>query len=269
MKISTKDQQLFEHRFWLQILGDHSRFIFQSLAPDECTEIEQANHFIHSFDTLLDYARQDLQEEEVTALTQQASELTERLREFKLHLLQRQLVGKISFSLPPTFVNHMVNELEEYQRILHAFLTGHPIPCEHPVHYHLLWLSDAAGHAASITSLLDMVEKDVQHKSEHFTKKFEDFYQKAVELAGYLRTNLQDFPALHRFNHQAEMEIKLFQVFLHELQEMRMHNAVLGVLSPLMADHMSRVECYYLMKLSEVSDVKAPDCYPTRPRIES
>jgi len=269
MNQNAKDQQLFEHRFWMQILGDHSRFIFQSLAPNESEEIEKANHFIHSFDTLLEYARQDLRTEEVATLTQQACELTESLRDFKLHLLQRQLVGKISISLPPTFLNHMVNELEEYQRILDAILTGQEIPCEHPLHYHLLWLSDAVGHAATITSLMDMVEKDVQMKSEHFTMKFAHFYQKAVELAGYLRTNLQEFPALHRFNHQAEMEIQLFQVFLHELLEMRMHNAVLGVLSPLMADHMSREECYYLMKLSEVSDVKSPDCYPTKPRVEN
>lgn len=64
------------------------------------------------------------------------------------------------------------------------------------------------------------------------------------------------------------MEMKLFQIFLHELEEMRMNNELLGVLTPLMADHMSREECYYLMKLSEVSDVKTPDCYPTRPRNE-
>lgn len=268
MNEAIRESVLFENRFWLQILGDHSRFIFQSLAPNEQSEIERAHYFIQSFDNLLEFARSNLSDEEIMTLNQQASIQTQSLRDFKLYLLERQLIGKISLSLSPTFINHMVNELEEYERILNAYLSGTLPPASNPVDIHLLWLSDAAGHAATITSLLDMVEFDTQEKSKRFTNQFEHFYLKAVELAGYLRTNLQNFPALNRFNHQAEMEIKLFQVFLHELEEMRMNDELLGVLTPLMADHMSREECYYLMKLSEVSDVKAPDCYPTKPRNE-
>lgn len=268
MNDQIRDNMLFEHRFWLQILGDHSRFIHQSLAPNEHSEIEKAGYFIDSFDKLLDYARKDLSFEELHLLGEQASYLTEQLRDFKLHLLERHLVGKISLSLSPTFLNHMVNELEEYERILIAYKSGNLSPSSHPIDIHLLWLSDAVGHAATITCLLDMVEFDFHQKSERFTKQFEHFYQKAVELAGYLRTNLTNFPALRRFNHQAEMEMRLFQVFLHEILELRMTDELLGVLTPLMADHMSREECYYLLKLSQVSDVNSPDCYPTKPRIE-
>lgn len=268
MSQTDQDLILFEHRFWLQILGDHGRFIHDSLAPKEQEEIARAKHFIESFDTLLEYARHDLSPKEIAALNEQASIQTEHLREFKLHLLERHLVGKISISLSPTFLNHMVNELEEYQRLLNAFVSGKQPAANTPVNLHLLWLSDAVGHAATITCLLDMVEHESKQKSQTFTKQFEHYYRKAIELAGYLRTNLQNFPALKRFNHQAEMEMKLFQIFLHELEEMRMNNELLGVLTPLMADHMSREECYYLMKLSQVSDVKVPDCFPTKPRVE-
>lgn len=43
----------FEHGFWLQILGDHARFIHDSLAPQEKQEIEQTRYFIQVFDQLL------------------------------------------------------------------------------------------------------------------------------------------------------------------------------------------------------------------------
>jgi hypothetical protein len=46
----------FEHRFWLQILGDHSRFIYEALAPVQKVEIELASSFIQVFDTLLEQA---------------------------------------------------------------------------------------------------------------------------------------------------------------------------------------------------------------------
>jgi len=43
---------------------------------------------------------------------------------------------------------------------------------------------------------------------------------------------------------------------------MRLDKEALGTLAPRMADHMYREECYYLQKLSEVSDVKPPSCSP-------
>lgn len=47
----------FEHRFWHQILGDHSRFIYSNLAPIEAGMINQAHHFIFMFDESLNRAR--------------------------------------------------------------------------------------------------------------------------------------------------------------------------------------------------------------------
>ena len=40
---------------------------------------------------------------------------------------------------------------------------------------------------------------------------------------------------------------------------------------PLMADHMVREECYYLLKLHEVDpeSVRLADCDPTKPRTEA
>lgn len=47
----------------------------------------------------------------------------------------------------------------------------------------------ASGHAGIIQDDLDGVEKRLKHKSNEFAKHFEQFYLKAVELTGYLRTN--------------------------------------------------------------------------------
>lgn len=45
--------------------------------------------------------------------------------------------------------------------------------------------------------------------------------------------------------------MSLFKTFLNELEEMEINAESLGVLSPLMADHMAREEQYYLMKLAQ------------------
>ncbi len=105
----------FEHRFWLQILGDHSRFIHEALAPVQKAEIEAAANFIQIFDTLLEQANfTDLQ-----PLTVRAEQEAKKLREFKFELIRKHLIGKIKIHLSPSFLNHMVNELENIHGSYH------------------------------------------------------------------------------------------------------------------------------------------------------
>lgn len=263
-----EDAALFEHRFWLQILGDHSRFIFNSLSPKETGEINRAAGFINTFDGLLSEARQELSGPLLSALTEKAYNSTVMLRNFKLHLLRRSLTNSLAAHLPPTFFNHMLNELDEYLNVLSILSSGRAI-AENPVHYHLLWLLDGSGHASSIGSNLDEAEKDLIKESKMFDRIFMDLYSKAEEMAGYMRTGLDRFPSLDRLNRQADEKMRLFMVFLNGLKEKRLNKEVLGTLMPLMADHMYREECYYLTKLSLVSDIKKPDCDPGEPRIEA
>ncbi|NHM30923.1 DUF2935 domain-containing protein [Bacillus sp. C11] len=253
-----------EHLFWLQILGDHSRFILGALSPVQQAEIEKASMFIQIFDTLLDQAK-SMNPMQIAAT---AESQVLNLREFKLELLRKHLVGKIKIHLSPTFINHMVNELEEYVRIINYLKSGQVPPVYHELHHHLLWLLDAAGHSDAISANLDAAEKILRTNSELFTKQFENFYLKAVEMAGYLRINLTTFPALAKFNSDIQLEIKLFQNFLNEIEELRLSKQALGTFAPLMADHMFREECYYLTKLAQSANLDMPNCNPSKPRLE-
>lgn len=156
---------------------------------------------------------------------------------------------------------------EEYEGILQHLQSGRLQPNALPVHYHLLWQSDAIGHAASLIGSLDMEEKSLIEKSHTFQKDFENQYLKALELAGYLRTKLQTFPALARFNLEIEQHMRMFMDFLQEINRLQLKNELLGTLNPLFPDHMLREECYYLMKLAQVSTTQSPSCDPTKPRI--
>ena len=136
--------------FWLQILGDHSRFIHDSLAPGQTAYIDTASAFIDRFDKLLDRSKQSLEQTELLSLVSLSKTESEAIREFKLAILKEQLVGNIKISLPPSFVNHMVNEVEEAIRIFSYLEKGESPPLVHPLHHDLLWLLDAAGHAGAI-----------------------------------------------------------------------------------------------------------------------
>ncbi|WP_313238332.1 DUF2935 domain-containing protein [Sporosarcina ureae] len=266
---SLQDDMAFELRFWLQILGDHARFIHDSLAPDEVENIETASYYIQLFDGLLAKVKGDLDTPSLRTVAQDTLKASEDIRQFKLLLIQQHLVGNIKISLPPSFINHMVNEVEEAIRIFRCFAKGDTPPTVHPLHHDLLWLLDAAGHAGALDANLDSVETKLKKKSEKFMKEWEAFYLKAIEMAGYLRTNIMKFPALAKFHQDINLEMTIFRAFLRELEEMDLKKETLGTLTPLMADHMAREEIYYLMKLAESTDIPSPKGDPTKSRVES
>jgi hypothetical protein len=261
MNSSFTQNAIFEHTFWIQILKDHSQFILDALAEKEQEEIQAAKTFIQTFNSLLEEVKAE--HNNLESITMKAKAQTIAFKEFKLSLLRKHLTTDFTIHLTPTFLNHMVNELDEYLLIL-SYLEQQQIPpIFHELHHHLLWILDAAGHAGAISDSLDAVEKQLKQKSMQFSTHFEHFYLKAVELTGYLRTNLESFPALKRMNKDVKLEIELFQVFLHEIEELELSNEMLSTFSALMADHMMREECYYLTKLAQSTNTAKPSCDPT------
>lgn len=262
------DQEaIFEHQFWLQILGDHSRFLYNTLSPGEKNDIETAGQFIRIFDQLLEQSRQLVDTSQLMELSKLAHQYSLNLRTFKLDLLERRLLGKVAIGLIPTFLNHMVNELEEYIRILDELIQGKPVPRYHAFHHDLLWLPDAAGHAASIAMDLDVVEQRLIKQSDAFEQHFNEFFLKAVELTGYLRTLNKQYPSIVQFHKDVNLEMIIFMKFLTEIEEMGLSERLLSRLNPLVPDHMFREECYYLMKLAQSGEITPPDCNPAKPRV--
>lgn len=258
---------LLEHRFWLQVLGDHSRFILNALSSKEKEKIETTKRFIVLFDDLLNEARKNLSNQSIIELTEKSLKVTQNIRSFKLQIIKELITENTKIELNPTIINHMVNEVEEYLRIL-SFITQEEIYSINPIYHHLLWLPDAAGHAGAISDSLDKIEKTLKEISNGFVETFDSMHIRATELYGYMRTGVMEFPALNRLNMDVEKEMTLFKGFLKELEELIKNKEVLGTLTPLFIDHMYREECYYLTKLSQVSGVTQPKCDPTKERNE-
>lgn len=267
VKSNFLNDALLENRFWLQVLGDHARFILNDLSPTETIKIQKAAYFIRVFDEVLEQARKPLDIEALKEVTKKGLEYAKEIREFKLQIIEEHIIGKIKIGLPPTFLNHMVNEVEEYITVAEGILDN-KIPRMNPLYHHLLWLPDATGHSFAIADNLDSTERKLRDMAMAFAMRFEDLYIKADEYEGYTRTSVKDFPALARLNEQVNEKIKMFMEFLMDVKELRVSKAALGTIMPLILDHMYREECYYLIKLSEVSRIPQPDCNPAKPRLE-
>ena len=236
---------IFEHQFWLRILRDHLTFIGDKLANEYTDEINMAN-------TLKREAIEKLLRVETgyNVAIEDVIDLVKRIRQFKVHLLDRHVEeGEFKFGLPPTFINHMINELDQYLRILQTFLKDGIVMRSPELNAHELWLLDATGHVSAIMAELDPVEKDMKKRLKKQGKGLNNLLYKTKEFIDYV-VRLNDTPdAVERLNKLVINEITAFDRLLTEIYNLRLEKELLGTFSQLLIDHMLREEAYYLMSL--------------------
>ncbi|CAH6418710.1 Domain of unknown function (DUF2935)-containing protein [uncultured virus] len=256
----------YHHKFWLQILGDHCRMIKGRLHADEKELLETADKGIESADQALALARDQNGSFEVKV----AREVLDYVVSFKKVILSHILENSVKITLPPTFINHMLNEAERYEELIAAEEKNEEVPRLHVLDQHKLWLKDGEGHAQAIKDELDPVEALHKKTFCKSKKEFCDLYAKTEEFIGYLRTGTSDFPALRLLNRDAELKTQLFVNMLKEVQELKDQGAILTITDPLVLDHMLREEAYYLEGIADSleTEVVDPVYDPLAPRKE-
>lgn len=276
-------QMVRESWFWAGVLRDHAAFLHSGLAPQEQPAAQVTAAFQRRFAGLHDeaaalarsmgvdgpagsYALQDAPQEiplgryqghelaqywqAAESLAAELTDSVQAMKRFKEEVVQQKLDCTIDLDLAPTLVQHMVNEAEEAYRVLSGVREAANLPPSlEALHHHLIWLPDAAGHAAAIQSGLDATEQQLLDASGHFKRSFTGMQVKAMELYSMLRIRPRMVGALRRLNRDAITEIATFRAFLTELREHLEGCEVLTTLMPLFADHMLREELYYTEKL--------------------
>ena len=148
-------ENLFENRFWLQIFGDQMRILFVGLSPDETAEVDALRELIRQMDGLLERARQNLSGQQLAALNGEAFAAVQDMRKYVLHILIRQLTGKVGIVALPSFTNHIVNDTEAYLDILNEFMGGR-MPRFNQAELNTGWLIDAYAYSFTIADNLSL-----------------------------------------------------------------------------------------------------------------
>lgn len=173
---SVYDLDSYEDIFWLQVLGDHMRIFIGTLEAKEKDLLAEAKELRDKLDELLLDARVKNLDQDDVART------VEKVRKYKLTMISLRTMNQVGLNLPPFFPSHMLNELEEYEKIIRGAETTDIIG------QHKLWLNDAVGHVDSLISDLDITEKIRKKELKGLMKKFECLYQTTLETKGFTRT---------------------------------------------------------------------------------
>lgn len=250
-----------DNRFWLLVMRDNAKLILIALSYPQSNEKTSAAAFISLFDGLLSKARKDLSEDQLNQLNRDAQQAAWDFRRLILQILHQQLTGNLLIFLSSTVLNNMVNQAEEYIYILTNYMNNKKSDIS-PVRLSLLWLLSAFGNSQSIADNVDITYRNVRMDASRFADDFNVLNTRALVSEGLLRTGLVNFPALEQLYIDAANETQLFQVFISGLKELLLENKILGSLTPVFLDQISRENCYYVTQLSKVSTVSPPECDP-------
>ncbi|MFC4075266.1 DUF2935 domain-containing protein [Salinithrix halophila] len=268
MKLSVWE----EHRFWLEILEDHARFVFEFLSPDEKEWIEQARTYMHSFKTL----RQHLQEidrnaspssPEMIRFAKEAQPVASGYYRLECMIQSLRIQNQIIINTTPTYFNGTLAENGEYLRLLSYYVHGLEAPPLPLAELLELWLIDQLGHALLLISHIDPVEVGVKVQAERFQAVFQTFLNQNRVLTGYMRTQSPGFPRQMKLAAEVGVQVVQFYAFIYQVvrdyqNEMLMNKTTLRFL-----EHHFPEACYFLIKLSlYIPGIQLPaNCSLTKP----
>ena len=172
--------------FWTYILAEHAMFQANAFSHKEESYIAKAEEFNQIFKTY-NGAIASKQSIDLHALEND----TISFIGFKKKIIANLLQHKVLINFSPSFINHMVNEADEFLSIL-RFGTC-PDKTETPALYIKTWLADASGHASTMAAFIDLAETPTIKRANSFKNMFDKLSKKASEMnmiSENLKTNV-------------------------------------------------------------------------------
>ena len=118
--VTFAKEALCEHQFWLMVMRNHGKFIYDALSACQKRKISMAIHFIKVFEEMLEQSRKNLNLEQIYELTKMAFAYAEEFRNFKLQLISEY--DNTQIDLPGSCLHHMLNETLEYLQFINQTL---------------------------------------------------------------------------------------------------------------------------------------------------
>lgn len=239
-------QPLDHYHVWLRILQDHMMFIYERTKVHADKALQYFN--------LLDSLKNTVAEDAVGGIAQfndNVIDAVETVRNFKREILSELLAGDRTVLLPPTFLSHMLSELEHFRFVIYYMRVHGEMPPVHHLNEHKLWLLDIEGHLQSIEDTLDPVDKLLRKRLTKQKKMFGKLHMKALEFIGYIKHGVEGGNQLLQIDNESRDAVILYLNLVNEIRQLRSDNLALGVIDEGMLLHMIFEEIYYLRQLQQ------------------
>ena len=224
--------------FWTDILSEHAMFQMNAFSSKEEMYILEAKRF-HKLFKGYNEAIASKKAIDMAVIEGDVSKFIDFKKKIIFELLRHNLL--ISFC--PSFINHMINEANEFMNILHGKEQEMSL-------YIKIWLADAAGHATTLASSLDFAETVEIQRAEYFKDTFDRLSKKASEI-NMIRDNLKMDVDLSLLKEEVVSFLEDFIDYSGELGELLDSKRVMssGTLSSVVTNHFISEHRYFIGKL--------------------
>lgn len=239
--------------FWTSVMRDHATFQMNALPSKETQFIERTAYFINFFQMAYDEIES---EHDYKKLYPRLVQGLMSFIEHKKCILKSLLTCNLAFNLPPSAINHQINEAnmflmmltapppKQYDKTMRAMLLAERLK---------LWNTDIMGHAALIASFVEPAEQLYIDEANSYKMLFGKLTLKASEVQMMLmHTGLAD-GALMLLAEETIQKITEFSCFCEKVKELRSRCKLMatGTFNPLVPDHFNREHSYWIDKIQE------------------
>lgn len=235
--------------FWSGIMRDHALFHENAFTAKEVSYLQTSMYYKNYFhNTLKKFENcKNIEEEMLSGLLA----VLDSFIEYKKDLLRGLLMCRIQMNLPPTLINHQLNEAMEFRHLLIMPKESIVGTAAELVSRIKIWLADGSVHASALISFLDPSETLIAAETQMFREKLDKLLKKASELEMMLE-KVDLYNGVFMLLAEETIEwLENFTSFLDKIKELRDQCKVLGngTMSPILPDHLMREHMYYISKI--------------------
>lgn len=238
---------LEELRFWLSIMQEHALFIKAGLPANRRDAIKEAEEFYRCFGALLAKADSINSDKKFAELVRQSKNKVEEFYRFKRRLLQLALRGELGGSLYPSLLDHMSREAEYFLRLLESMNDCKAFRLWPKTKEMNFWIRLMSDHSDFIRQMLDPSEVILIETTDGFEGEFDGLFRQSIDFSSMLRGASGSVPSFNRFLQDTRVATIRLRDFKRALHTMLEEKRVLGLMSPLFADHVRREADHFLM----------------------
>ncbi|MDU4959660.1 MAG: DUF2935 domain-containing protein [Sporomusaceae bacterium] len=238
---------LEELKFWLSIMQEHAVFIKAGLPVNRKDAIQEAQEFYRCFGALLAKADGINSDKKFKELVRQSTGKVEEFLRFKRRLLRLALRGELCGCLYPSLLDHMAREAEYFLRLLESMKDCKPFQLWSKTRELSFWLRLMSDHDDFIRQMLDPSEVILIETTEGFTTEFDGLFRQSLDFSSMLRGANENVPSFGRFLQDSRAATTRLRDFNRALYGMLEDKRVLGLMTPLFADHVRREADHFLM----------------------
>lgn len=252
-----------EIKFWLKIMQEHTEFIRAGLPIDANDYYDASKEFHRAFTSLLQKAERLKSIKQSSAFISEVGGIMEEFQRYQRQLLADRLCCKLSGSLFPFFLDHIIREAKCFSDLLLRIQEGETaLRVTSHTREIVVWLRCMADHTRLICHYVDPSERRIEKMALEFAELFDSLVLEGRDLASMLYCHKGEVRAFHRFLLDVRLDVQRLRDFNKMAEDLINGCRLLGIMNVALAAHMKREaeHCLLIIALLEKEIVKhCPD----------